>query len=156
MKLSAAAKFIIPLMLLFWLPILLGAGDVAAADAASEAVGEAAVGPTGVASTDLWAPTVRMVLGLGGVLAVLGVLAFIARRLRQGNAFKSGMIEIISGVSLGGREKVVLLRVAGDEILVGMSPSGMRPLHVIRHHAQPDEPTAEPAEFDTYMGSPLI
>lgn len=117
-------------------------------DASAQAAGEAVSVPTGVASTDLWAPTLRMIMGLGGVLAILGILAFAAQRLRKGNAFKSGMIEIISGVSLGGREKVVLLRVGDDEVLVGMSPSGMRPLHVMRRHKRP-----EPAEFDTYMGT---
>ena len=135
-------RFILPAFLL--LLIALVTNDATAVEVA----GEAATPPTGVASTDLWAPTLRMIMGLGGVLAVLGILAFAAQRLRKGNAFKSGMIEIISGVSLGGREKVVLLRVGDDEVLVGMSPSGMRPLHVIRHNKRP-----EPAEFDTYMGT---
>lgn len=131
------------------LPILFGANDASAVEAAVEVASEAAAGPTGVTNTDLWAPTFRMILGLGGVLAVLGVLAFIAKRLRRGNAFRTGMIEIVSGVSLGGREKVVLLRVGEDEILVGMSPGGMRPLHVMQR-AGMQRP--EPAEFDTYMG----
>lgn len=155
MNLIVSAKSSVVLLVVLLVPILLGLNDVSAVEVASEAAGEAAAGPTGVASTDLWAPTIRMILGLGGVLAVLGILAFIAQRLRRGNAFKSGMIEIISGMSLGGREKVVLLRVGGDEILVGMSPSGMRPLHVMRRPG-PGELQAEPAEFDTYMGSPLL
>ncbi len=151
-KLPTTAVSGIALAAFLLLPVLLGMNDLSAVEVAGPITGEEVAAPTGVANTDLWAPTIRMVLGLGGVLAVLAVLAFVARRLRQGNVFKSGMIEIISGVSLGGREKVVLLRVGGDEILVGMSPSGMRPLHVIRKN----EPAAEPAEFDTYMGTPLI
>jgi flagellar protein FliO/FliZ len=139
---NATLKTTVTLSVFLLLPILFGFSDASAAEAVSEAV----TPPTGVTNTDLWAPTLRMILGLGGVLVVLGVLAFIAKRLRQGNAFKSGMIEIVSGVSLGGREKVVLLRVGEDEILVGMSPSGMRPLHVMHRTV------VEPAEFDTYMG----
>lgn len=144
---KTTAKTAAALLAFLLLPILFGMNDASAVEAASEAV----AGPTGVTNTNLWAPTLRMILGLGGVLAVLGILAFIAKRLRQGNAFKSGMIEIISGVSLGGREKVVLLRVGEDEVLVGMSPSGMRPLHVMHRKHQ-----AEPAEFDTYMGTPQL
>jgi len=144
------------------LPILFGTNDAFADEIAVEAASEStsqiasdvasksAARPTGVVNGNLWAPTLRMIVGLGGVLIVLGALAFAAKRLRRGNAFKSGMIEIISGVSLGGREKVVLLRVGGDEVLVGMSPSGMRPLHVIRHAKSQ---RAEPAEFETYMGT---
>jgi len=133
-------------LLTFWLlPNVFSGNDALAVEATVGVAGEVVVAPTGVANADLWAPTLRMIMGLGGVLAVLGALALLAQRLRRGNVFKSGMIEIVSGVSLGGREKVVLLRVGGDEILVGMSPSGMRPLHVM--------PRSEPAEFDTYMGT---
>jgi len=142
----AKLKTTVIVLSFMFLVLLLGAGDALAVEAAKDAV----TGPTGVTNTNLWAPTLRMIMGLGGVLALLGILAFAMKRLRRGNAFKSGMIEIVSGVSLGGREKVVLLRVGGDEVLVGMSPSGMRPLHVVRHAGTK---RAEPAEFDTYMGT---
>ena len=150
MNLPATTRTVAVLLAFLLLPILFGMNDASAVEAAIEATSEAPARATGVVSGDLWAPTIRMIMGLGGVLALLGVLAFAAKRLRRGNAFQTGMIEIISGVSLGGREKVVLLRVGGDEVLVGMSPSGMRPLHVI-HRAKPQR--AEPAEFETYMGT---
>ena len=92
---------------------------------------------------DFWGPTLRMILGLAGVLAVLGAFAYLAQRLKQGTAFKTGSIEIVSGLSLGGREKVVLLRVGGDEILVGISPGGIRTLHVMQG--------VEPANFEAYV-----
>jgi len=142
----AKLKTTVIVLFFMFLVLLLGAGDALAGEVAKDAVSS----PTGVTNTNLWAPTLRMIMGLGGVLALLGILAFAMKRLRRGNAFKSGMIEIVSGVSLGGREKVVLLRVGGDEVLVGMSPSGMRPLHVVRHA---ETKRAEPAEFDTYMGT---
>lgn len=88
-------------------------------------------------------PLLRMVLSLGAVLALLGALAWLARKLRNAGHLKSGLIEVLSGVSLGAREKVVLLRVGQEQVLVGVSPSGMRALHVIR------EPAAAP--FPTYM-----
>ncbi|MDH3977264.1 MAG: flagellar biosynthetic protein FliO [Gammaproteobacteria bacterium] len=139
------------LMAILLLPILLGFTDVALAQDAVDAATKAESAAVGVTSTDLWAPTLRMILGLTGVLALLAALTFVAQRVRKGNAFKSGLIEVVSGVSLGGREKVVLLRVGNDQVLVGMSPSGMRPLHVI-HDSRSSEPT-EPAEFETYMGA---
>ena len=95
-------------------------------------------------TTNLWAPTLRMVLSLSAVLVLLGGCTWLAKRMRNGAPFKSGLIEVISGVSLGGREKVVLLRVGGDEILVGLSPTGMRPLHVLSKQT-------ERAGFAEYM-----
>ncbi len=93
---------------------------------------------------EIWGPAVRMVLSLGAVLAVLAGCAWFAKRLRDGGRFKSGIIEVVSGISLGGRDKVVLLRVGTDEVLVGISPTGMRPLHVLRERA-------EPREFEQYL-----
>ena len=90
-------------------------------------------------AASLAAPLVRMVLSLAAVLGVVWGLAWLAKRLRQGGAARAGMIEILSGVSLGTRDKVVLLRVGGEQVLVGVSPAGMRALHVIRDGAPPPE-----------------
>jgi flagellar protein FliO/FliZ len=92
----------------------------------------------------LW-PAVRMIVSLGAVLALVGGLAWVAQRLRAGGRIKSGLIEIVSGVSLGAREKVVLLRVGQEQVLVGVSPAGMRALHVMKDAA------AAPPPFASYM-----
>ena len=67
-----------------------------------------------------------------------------ATKLRNGSRFKTGLIEIVSGISLGGREKVVLLKVANEQVLVGVSPTGMRALHVLQDGAATQD-------FDDYM-----
>jgi flagellar protein FliO/FliZ len=85
----------------------------------------------GALASGLAAPALRMVLSLGAVLAVVAGLAWLARRLK-GGPLKTGLIEIQSGVSLGAREKVVLLRVGQEQVLVGISAAGMRTLHVMR------------------------
>ena len=76
------------------------------------------------------APLVRMVLSLAAVLALVGVFAWLAKRFR-GAQLQGGLIQIVGGLSLGPKDRVVLLRVGDEEILVGMSPSGMRQLHVM-------------------------
>lgn len=90
-------------------------------------------------------PALRMVLSLGAVLALVAGLAWVAQRLRSGGRIRSGLIEVVSGVSLGAREKVVLLRVGQEQVLVGVSPSGMRALHVMKDPA-PAQPFAEMME----------
>ncbi len=107
--------------------------------AASGQEAGSALGGQGVAG-----PALRMIVSLAAVLALLGGCAWLAKRLRAGGAFQNSAIEIVSGISLGGRERVVLLRVGGEEILVGISAAGIRPLHVLREKA-------EPREFDEYF-----
>ncbi|RMF95369.1 MAG: flagellar biosynthetic protein FliO [Gammaproteobacteria bacterium] len=106
-----------------------------------------AQGSDGVApATDLWGPALRMLLSLAAVLALLGGCAWLARRLRERGSLGGGLIEVVGGISLGGRDKVVLLQVGDEQVLVGISQAGMRPLHVLRRKRRP-----EPKEFDDYL-----
>jgi flagellar protein FliO/FliZ len=102
--------------------------------------------PGALDTAGLLGSALRMVLSLGAVLAMVAILAWVAQRLRAGGRLKSGLIEIVSGVSLGAREKVVLLRIGQEQVLVGVSPAGMSALHVIK------DASATPP-FATYIGS---
>ena len=103
------------------------------------AVGFAADG-TGVAtggldSGEMVAASLRMVAGLGVVLGLLVAAAWLSRRFRLPSRLRGSAIEVLSGISLGSREKVVLLRVGQEQLLVGISPGGMRTLHVLKDPA---------------------
>jgi flagellar protein FliO/FliZ len=82
-------------------------------------------------AASMWGPALRMLGSLIAVLAIVAALAWVAQRLKNGGHLQSGLIQVVSGVSLGNREKVVLLRVNDEDILVGVSAAGMRPLHVM-------------------------
>ncbi len=118
------------LALLLVAPLLVPGAALAAGAPTSVATG-------GLPAGDLTAAAIRMVLGLAVVLALLGATAWVSRRFRVGAGMRGGLIEVVSGLSLGARERVVLIRVGGDQVLVGVSPSGMRTLHVLNQ--DPDE-----------------
>lgn len=105
--------------------LLLAAAGAAAAD------GPAPVAGGGLAAGELLAAAVRMGLGLALVLGLLVGAAWLTRRFRITGGLRGGLIEVMSGLSLGTRDKVVLLRVGKEQILVGISPAGMRTLHVL-------------------------
>ncbi|MDP1536341.1 MAG: flagellar biosynthetic protein FliO, partial [Burkholderiales bacterium] len=121
------------------LALLLVAGPAFAAGVAKS------VATGGLPTGDLTSAAIRMVLGLTVVLGLLGATAWASRRFRSGAQARGGQIEVVSGLSLGGRERVVLLRVGGDQVLVGVSPSGMRPLHVLTQTQNPS------GNFSNYM-----
>lgn len=116
------------------------AGLPAMAQAAS---GGVATG--GLPAGDLTSAAIRMGLGLAVVLGLLGATAWVSRRFRGSALGHGGQIEVVSGMSLGARERVVLLKVGGDRVLVGVSPSGLRTLHVLTQ--------GQPAEFSNYLES---
>jgi flagellar protein FliO/FliZ len=121
------------------LALALVAGPALANDAAKE------LATGGLPTADLTSAAIRMVVGLAVVLALLGATAWVSRRFRTGAQARGGQIEVISGLSLGARERVVLIRVGGDQVLVGVSASGMRALHVLNQNPNPG------GEFSNYM-----
>jgi flagellar protein FliO/FliZ len=106
---------------------LLWAGPVLAAGDGT------AIASGGLGTAELVGATLRMAGGLVVVLGLLALVAWASRRFRITGRLRSGLIEVVSGISLGTREKVVLLRVGREQVLVGVSPAGMRTLHVIRN-----------------------
>lgn len=93
---------------------------------------QAAVGGGDALAATMTASVLRMIMSLGVVLALLVATAWIVRRWRERHASTGGSIEIISGLNLGAKERIVLLRVGTEQVLVGVSPAGMRSLHVIK------------------------
>jgi flagellar protein FliO/FliZ len=71
--------------------------------------------------------TLAMFLVLGAVLAA----GWFTRRLRGAGGASAGGLEVLAQVSLGTRERAVLLRVAGRQVLIGVAPGNVRTLHVI-------------------------
>jgi flagellar protein FliO/FliZ len=121
------------------LVLLLAAGP-ALANGAQKSLATGGL-PTG----DLTSAAIRMVIGLAVVLALLGATAWVSRRFRVGAGMRGGLIEVVSGLSLGARERVVLIKVGGDQVLVGVSPSGMRTLHVLNQN------DSQNREFSNYL-----
>lgn len=71
-------------------------------------------------------------LGLLAVIALIFMLAWLFRRYGNLAILNRSQIEILGGVSLGTREKAVLLEVEGEKILVGVTPQQITRLHVLK------------------------
>jgi len=71
---------------------------------------------------------------LFGLLLVLASIAFVAWLLRRTNRFTSsanGQMKIVAGLSLGPRERALLLQVGEQQILVGVTAHQVQTLHVL-------------------------
>jgi len=70
-------------------------------------------------------------VGLLLVLAVMLGLAWLVKRYVQVPGIGKGRVQIQGGVSLGAREKAVLLSVEGRRLLVGIAPGCVQTLLVL-------------------------
>ena len=76
------------------------------------------------------------VAGLALVLALIFALGWAVRRFAHLPAAGKGLIRVLGGVTLGSRERAVIVAVGGTRLLLGVAPGQVRMLHVL----PPDEP----------------
>ncbi len=73
----------------------------------------------------------QLVLGLFVVLLCILILAWFAKKMNRFNSLADGSLKVIGGLSMGSRERVVLLQVGEEQLLLGVSPGKINTLHVL-------------------------
>ena len=111
------------------------------------AVGVASAAPGGASPKPLQAPLSQANLmdtgvGLIIVLVLIIALAWLVKRYMQIPGMGKGQVQIIGGVSLGPRERAVLISVDGTRLLLGVAPGRVQTLHVLAADQSPPEDDA--------------
>ncbi len=81
----------------------------------------------------------QLVGGLLVVLVCIVVLAWFAKRFNRLQTSSDGSLQIIGGISMGARERVVLVRAGDEQILLGVSPGRINALHVLNEKADTND-----------------
>jgi flagellar protein FliO/FliZ len=76
-------------------------------------------------------------VGLVVVIALIYGCAWMIRRMNGMTGMNNGAIKVVSVMALGARERIALIEVGGQQILLGITPSTVRTLHVF------DEPVVD-------------
>ncbi len=108
------------------LPLSVLAAEPVATAAAAPAVGSGVAGQLA-----------QLVLGLLLVLGLIFFLAWLLRRVQQaGPSGKGQVIDIVGSRALGPRDRLVLVQVGNEQILLGLSPGTITALHVLKEPVQ--------------------
>ena len=90
----------------------------------------------------------QLVFGLLLVLGLIFFLAWLLRRVQQaGPAGKGQVIELIGSRALSPRDRLLLVQVGNEQILLGLSPGTITALHVLKEPV-PVPSTSEKATPD--------
>jgi len=93
-------------------------------------------------------------VGLVLVLALIIGLAWVLRRFGGLPNVGKGVVTIIGGVSLGPRERAVLLQVGETRLLVGVAPGRVQALHVLsKEESHP--PVDDNCDFEQHLDTAL-
>lgn len=84
----------------------------------------------------------KLLFGLLLVIGLIFLLAWLLRRMQQLNPRSNQAIKLISTHALGPRERLVLVQVGSEQVLLGLSAGRITPLHVLEEpvHLPDDEP----------------
>ncbi|MBD8604333.1 flagellar biosynthetic protein FliO [Pseudomonas sp. CFBP 8771] len=121
-----------------WALLLLPVVALAAPEVAPAAAPVVASGGTGLAGQ-----LTQTVLGLLAVVALIFALAWLMRRVQQAAPRQGQVIDVIGAKALGPRDRLVLVQVGEEQILLGVSPGRISALHVMSTPVQPPDRTTQ-------------
>ena len=96
---------------------------------------------------DIAGNLIQTTLGLMVILAVIAGAAWLAKRFGNFKVGAQGRMKIIGGLSLGTRERVVLLEVGNQQLLLGVAPGRIQTLHVLDEPLPADTKPVEAKGF---------
>jgi len=74
---------------------------------------------------------VQLLLGLVAVMLLIFGMAWLLRRITGQGTLANGALRIVGGLSMGARERIVLVQVGDTQLLVGVAPGRVQTLHVL-------------------------
>jgi len=113
---------------------------------AAEPTGKAA---TPMAGNDIAGQLGQLLLGLLLVIGLIFLLAWLLRRVQQLAPRGGQVIKLLATQALGPRDRLVLVQVGNEQILLGLSAGRITPLHVLKepvHLADAEQATPEFAQ----------
>lgn len=84
----------------------------------------------------------QMVAGLALVVVLIFALAWAVRRFGHINVNARGALRVVGALSMGSRERVVLIEAGDKQILLGVAPGRVQTLHVLEEPIRPQPAAA--------------
>lgn len=110
--------------------------DVCSAQAAAKATAPSLSSSMASASN-----TLEYVSGLLLVFIALGVFAFVLKRIQINRVGGPGALRIEASVPLGGKERLMIVVVEGERLLIGVAPGAVQLVKTLRVAEQLDQDT---------------
>ncbi|MFT4814756.1 MAG: flagellar protein FliO/FliZ [Pseudohongiellaceae bacterium] len=108
---------------------------------------------TGSIQTDY---VVQVFLSLVLVVGVIVLLSFLLKKINLQARKSSGAVRILSVVSLGAKDRLLLVAVGEEQLLLGSSPGNVQKLHTLAKPIDPIsnfEPAVEESNFMSVLNS---
>lgn len=98
----------------------------------------------------------QLVMGLVIVLVTIVAVAWVMRRFGQFSALPNGAMKIIGGLSMGTRERIVLLQVGKTQLLIGVAPGRVQTLCMLDEESKIDIKTNTSVSFSNRLAAMMV
>ena len=88
-----------------------------------------------------------VLLSLALILLLIFALGWFLRRFSQGSVFGQKGMKVVASLPLGARERLVLVELGGQQILLGVTPQQVRTLHFFETPIIDSSQPSEPSDF---------
>lgn len=115
-----------------------------------------ALASSGMSDPNMAGNLVQTTLGLLVVLLLIGAAAWAFKRFGNAHVGAQGRMKIIGGISLGTRERAVLLQVGDQQLVIGVSPGRVQTLHVLDNPVLVEGESTTPMNFSTRLQAAIL
>lgn len=70
----------------------------------------------------------QVIIGLVIILAIIAIAAYVLRRFANLPGMNSDILKIVASLSMGPRDRIVLIQAGEQQVLIGVSPGRMQTL----------------------------
>ena len=81
---------------------------------------------------------IKLSFGLLVVVGLVFFLAWLVRKMQLVQSSNNGLIKIVSAISVGQRERIALIQVGEEQLLIGLTPGRIDKLHTLQKAIQTD------------------
>ncbi|MDJ0833267.1 MAG: flagellar biosynthetic protein FliO [Gammaproteobacteria bacterium] len=75
---------------------------------------------------------VKLTLGLVGIVLLIFALGWVMKKMQLTQFSQNGLIQIVSAISVGHRDRIALIQVGDEQVLVGLTPGRIHTLHTLK------------------------
>lgn len=110
---------------------------------------------SGLSDPNMAGSLIQTTLGLLVILAVIGGAAWAFKRFGNFQTGVQGKLKVVGGISLSSRERIVLLQVGSQQLVVGVAPGQIQTLHVLDEPLPTDGESENTPSFSTRLQSAM-
>lgn len=89
----------------------------------------------------------KLILALAFILLLIFGLAWIMKKMQLTQHSQNGLIQIVSAISVGQRDRIALIQVGDEQLLLGLTPGRIEKLHTLKSAIKVDMNKADSPSF---------